>query len=60
MIGPSPHSVILCCRESARPHDEQTDESVRLMAANLSSVGMRSCSALYHVDFYLVRDRASL
>ena len=27
------------------------DESVRLMSANLSLVGMRSCSALYHVDF---------
>ena len=51
MTGPSPHSVILCCRESGRPHDEQTDLSVRLIAANLSLVGMRSCSVLYHVDF---------
>ena len=51
MTGPSPHSVILCRRKSGRPHDEQTNVSVRLMAANLSLVRTRSCSALYHMDF---------
>ena len=51
MTGPSPHSVILCCRESGRPRDEQADVPVRFMAANLSLVWIRSCSALYHVDF---------
>ena len=51
MAGPSPHSVILCCRESGRLHNQQPDVSVRLMAANLSLVGMRTFCALYYVDF---------
>jgi putative component of membrane protein insertase Oxa1/YidC/SpoIIIJ protein YidD len=51
MTGPSPHSDILCCRESERPQAEQTVVSMRLMAANLSFVGTSSCIALYQVDF---------
>jgi hypothetical protein len=53
MTASSLHFVVLSCRVSGRQHGERTDESVRFMAANLSLVGMRSCSALYHVDFIL-------
>jgi len=51
IIGPSPHPVILYCRESLSPHDEQAAVAFWLMEASRSLVGMRPCIAVYHVDF---------
>ena len=45
IMGPSPHSVSLCCRVSSCPHDEQEVVSVRLMVASLSFVGIVSRNA---------------
>jgi hypothetical protein len=44
IMGPSPHSVSLCCRVSRCPHDEQAVVSLRLMLASLSFVGITSCN----------------
>jgi len=47
--GTSPRSVLLTCRESKCPHDEQAGVLVRLKATSLSLVGIRSCNAVYNV-----------
>jgi len=51
IIGPSPHSVILCWRESLCPDFEHALLAVSWMAANRSLVGIIPCIAAYRVDF---------
>jgi hypothetical protein len=51
IIGPSPHSIIQCWRESLCPHFEHALVAVSWMATNRSLVGIIPCIAAYHVDF---------
>ena len=51
IMGPSPHSVILCANESSFRQWVQRSVSAKRMAAHRSFVGMISWITLYHVDF---------
>jgi len=55
-IVPSPHSVILVWTESECAHFVQALVSVSRMAAKRSLVCIMSCSAAYHMDFYVTKN----